>query len=106
MNLVDDPERYARLQLQVLVNLARVARDCLRRQGLPDETLREAVEELTSQLASTLDEHDVFDGTVLPIRPHLCFGGMGLGKDEVLFGGGAITMSAAVPMAVDELFCE
>ena len=104
MNVYNDPETYARLQHQLLINIARAIQLSVQSCGVKAPDLREFIESATSGVAHAIDEIDVFDGNPLPIRPHVCFGGMGLEDDALLSGGAAITMQSAVPYAVDDLF--
>ena len=102
MKAIDNPEQFTRLQHQVLLLLARSVRDTLSRQGIIGEELRELVADLTASVAFAFDGCEVFDASVLPFRPKICFSGMELEKGTLLFGGGAIVMHQAAHFAAEE----
>ena len=103
MDASDAQAKYARLQHQVLLNIARGVRHELRRFGLAEHEIQGLTEELTFAAALAVEGLDVFDGSVLPVQPHVCFAGMGIGKD-LLTGGGNPKMHEQARYAAEELF--
>ena len=104
MDFVADGAKYARLQHQLLLAMARSIRDELRNSTLSPDEVRELTERVTSAAAFAVDSCDHFDGSVLPVRAYVSFAGMGIGDDKVVVRDGNPGMDELASYAVEELY--
>lgn len=90
MNITIDTDRFDALQIRLLEEIIRVARDGLRDAGVTDEDkLHEATGNLAFAIACVVDGSTVMDLDGDPVLPVLTFAGERHGSDLVGAEGGS-----------------